>query len=148
MPPCLQSVSGNIGDITLRALEVLKSADVIYSEDTRVTRKLLTLLKVESHAQIESFHSFNEHGKIEGIIETLKTRTQTSVMVSDAGTPSISDPGYLLTRACIANNITVEVNTHHAHTHTHTHTHTHIHTHTLALSSVVPTLLLCVCFYH
>ena len=96
---------GNLQDITLRALEVLRQVDTILAEDTRVSSKLLQHYQIDT--PIESFHSFNEHKKLTGLTKRL-TQGETMALVSDAGTPSISDPGFLLVRACNENQIPVE----------------------------------------
>jgi 16S rRNA (cytidine1402-2'-O)-methyltransferase len=96
---------GNLQDITLRALEVLRQVDTILAEDTRVSSKLLKHYQIDT--AVESFHSFNEHKKLTGLIKRLK-QGETMALVSDAGTPSISDPGFLLVRACNENQIPVE----------------------------------------
>jgi 16S rRNA (cytidine1402-2'-O)-methyltransferase len=96
---------GNLGDITLRAIEVLKNADIILAEDTRVSAKLLKHLVIEK--KLIAHHQFNEHQQINQI--TAKIREGNTVaLISDAGTPAISDPGFLLVRACIGQNIDVE----------------------------------------
>lgn len=87
---------GNLKDITLRAIEVLKSVDVILAEDTRTTGKLLKHLEIKR--SLQSYHIFNEHKTIEGLLERLRNGEQMA-LVSDAGTPAISDPGFLLVRA-------------------------------------------------
>jgi len=96
---------GNLKDITLRALEVLKNVDSILAEDTRKTKKLLNHYNIS--AQLASYHQHNEHRKLQKIITELKSG-MAYALVSDAGTPSISDPGFLLVRECIKNNIEVE----------------------------------------
>ena len=96
---------GNLQDITLRALEVLRQVDTILAEDTRVSSKLLKHYQIDT--AVESFHSFNEHKKLTGLIKRLK-QGESMALVSDAGTPSISDPGFLLVRACNENQIPVE----------------------------------------
>ncbi|MEP7195152.1 MAG: 16S rRNA (cytidine(1402)-2'-O)-methyltransferase [Saprospiraceae bacterium] len=88
---------GNKGDMTPRAIEVLKEADLILAEDTRVSGPFIRSFEVK--APIFSFHSNNEHHQVEQIIERLR-QNQKVVLVSDAGTPGISDPGFLLVRAC------------------------------------------------
>lgn len=85
---------GNLGDITLRAIETLKTCDAIICEDTRVTGNLLKLLGIPKKELI-SFHGYSHHQKIDAILERL-TQGQHLALVSDAGTPGISDPGYLL----------------------------------------------------
>ncbi|MCB4798214.1 16S rRNA (cytidine(1402)-2'-O)-methyltransferase [Neotamlana laminarinivorans] len=96
---------GNLKDITFRAIEVLKEADLILAEDTRTSGKLLKHFEISTHMQ--SHHMHNEHKTVENIIQKLKTGT-TIAIISDAGTPCISDPGFLLSRACIENNIDIE----------------------------------------
>ncbi len=96
---------GNLQDITYRAVKTLSDVDLILAEDTRVS---ITLLKhYDISTQMDSYHMHNEHRKTQGIIEKLKNRT-TIAIISDAGTPGISDPGFLLIRACIENEIPVE----------------------------------------
>jgi len=96
---------GNLKDITLRALEILENVDYILAEDTRKTKKLLNHYKIRT--QLASYHQHNEHRRLQKIITELKSG-MTYALVSDAGTPSISDPGFLLVRECIKNNIEVE----------------------------------------
>ena len=96
---------GNLGDITFRAIETLKSVDIILAEDTRTSLKLLKHYKINS--KIESYHMHNEHKKADSIINKI-TEGNTIALISDAGTPSISDPGFLLVRECIKNNIEIE----------------------------------------
>ena len=96
---------GNLKDITFRAIEVLKNVDFILAEDTRTSGKLLKHFEIATHMQ--SHHMHNEHKTVDSIIEKLKSGTEVA-LISDAGTPAISDPGYLLSRACIENNIEVE----------------------------------------
>jgi len=96
---------GNLEDITLRSIRHLKTCDLIYAEDTRVTRRLLTHLEIDN--RIVAFHAHNEHRILDKCIETIEAN-DTTVLVSDAGKPGISDPGYLLIRECIKNNIPIE----------------------------------------
>ena len=96
---------GNLGDITLRAIEVLKEVDLILAEDTRTSGKLLKHYGIKTPMQ--SHHMHNEHKTVDQIVERLKQGAQVAI-ISDAGTPAISDPGFLLTRACIAAQIKVE----------------------------------------
>jgi 16S rRNA (cytidine1402-2'-O)-methyltransferase len=91
-------------DITLRSIRTLKEAELIFSEDTRVTKKLLDHLGVSKRCL--PFHAHNEHRFLEKSIEMIQGVTN-AVLVSDAGTPGISDPGFLLVRACIQNGIEV-----------------------------------------
>jgi len=96
---------GNLEDMTLRAIYVLKNVDLILAEDTRKTGILLKNFNVET--RMMSHHKFNEHKAVAGIVEKLESGI-TIALVSDAGTPGISDPGYLLVRACIQNDLEVE----------------------------------------
>ncbi len=96
---------GNLGDMTFRAVEVLKSVDLILAEDTRNTGKLLKHFEIESTMQ--SFHAHNEHRALDRVVERLKNG-ETIALVSDAGSPGISDPGFLLVRACVEADILVE----------------------------------------
>lgn len=96
---------GNLEDITLRAIRYLKECDFILAEDTRVTKKLLTHLNISK--QVFSFHIHNEHRVLNQMIERIQNSNLVG-LVSDAGTPGISDPGFLLIRACIENGIDVE----------------------------------------
>lgn len=96
---------GNLEDITLRAIRMLKEADSILAEDTRVTGRLLQHLGISRPMQ--SFHAANEHKVLERIVDQLKAGSTMS-LVTDAGTPGISDPGFLLVRACIREGIAVE----------------------------------------
>jgi 16S rRNA (cytidine1402-2'-O)-methyltransferase len=96
---------GNLEDITLRAIRILGSAQVIFAEDTRVTKRLLSHLNISN--TVVSFHSQNEHRLLDRVIDKIQ-EVETAVLVSDAGTPGISDPGFLLVRACIEAGIPVE----------------------------------------
>tara|TARA_B100000965_G_scaffold400888_1_gene423629 strand:+ start:300 stop:971 length:672 start_codon:yes stop_codon:yes gene_type:complete len=96
---------GNLKDITLRALEVLENADCILAEDTRKSKRLLQHYKISS--KILSYHQHNEHKQIKKIIKEIKSGT-IFTLISDAGTPSVSDPGFLLVRECIKNDIIIE----------------------------------------
>lgn len=96
---------GNLEDITLRALKVLQTVDLILAEDTRTSGKLLKHYDIKT--QMMSHHKFNEHKSIENLIQKLQNGT-TIALISDAGTPAISDPGFLITRACVEHKITVE----------------------------------------
>ena len=93
---------GNLDDITLRALETLKKSDYILCEDTRVSKKLLSKYKIKSN--LISNHKFNEKKNIKKIIDILKSQKIVS-LISDAGTPTISDPGTILVKECINNKI-------------------------------------------
>ncbi|KPM49569.1 16S rRNA (cytidine(1402)-2'-O)-methyltransferase [Jiulongibacter sediminis] len=96
---------GNLDDITFRAVKVLTDADLILAEDTRNTGILLKHLDIRKPMQ--SFHIFNEHKTLKGVVQKLKEGLQIA-LVSDAGTPAISDPGFLLVRECIDEEIEVE----------------------------------------
>ena len=96
---------GNLEDMTFRAIRILKEADLILAEDTRTSGKLLKHFEIGTH--MHSHHMHNEHKTIDNIISRLKAG-ETIALISDAGTPAISDPGFLITRACIENNIEVE----------------------------------------
>jgi 16S rRNA (cytidine1402-2'-O)-methyltransferase len=96
---------GNLKDITLRALDVLREVDLILSEDTRQSRKLLNHFDI--HTPLQSHHLFNEHKTVESVCSRILSGLNIA-LVSDAGTPAISDPGFLLVRACIRHGITVE----------------------------------------
>jgi len=96
---------GNLKDITFRAVEVLKDVDLILAEDTRTSGKLLKHFEITTRTQ--SHHMHNEHKTVDGLIKKLKGGTSIA-LISDAGTPAISDPGFLLTRACIENGIEVD----------------------------------------
>jgi len=96
---------GNLEDMTLRAIKVLKEVDVILAEDTRTSGKLLKHFDIATPMQ--SHHMHNEHKVVESLVRRLKEGT-TMALITDAGTPAISDPGFLLTRACVKNNIDLE----------------------------------------
>lgn len=96
---------GNLEDMTLRAIRILKEVDLILAEDTRTSGKLLKHFDINTH--MHSHHMHNEHKTVENLVSRLKAG-ETIALISDAGTPAISDPGFLLTRACVENNITVE----------------------------------------
>ena len=95
---------GNLGDITLRALEILRKSDYILCEDTRVSKKLLS--KFNIYSNLISNHKFNEKKNLQKIINILKKEKIVS-LVSDAGTPSISDPGRILINECVKNKINI-----------------------------------------
>jgi len=97
---------GNLEDITLRALRVLKEADYIACEDTRVTGQLLGYYDIPNNGRLMSFHSHSGFSKMDKIIELLKEGKEIA-LVSDAGTPGISDPGFVLIREAIKEGITV-----------------------------------------
>ena len=96
---------GNLGDITLRAVEVLREVDFILAEDTRTTAFLLKHLGIEK--KMYSHHKFNEHATVRMVAESIEAG-RTVALVSDAGTPGISDPGFLLVRTCVQAGIDVE----------------------------------------
>lgn len=95
---------GNLEDITYRAVRILKEADLILAEDTRTTAILLHHYDI--HTPTQSYHLHNEHDKVDHFVELLLQGTQLA-LVSDAGTPAISDPGFLLVRAALAKDIQV-----------------------------------------
>jgi 16S rRNA (cytidine1402-2'-O)-methyltransferase len=95
---------GNLNDMTFRAIEVLNAVDLILAEDTRTSGKLLKHYEITTPMQ--SHHMHNEHKTLDALIEKLKSGVSIAV-ISDAGTPAISDPGFLLVRTCIANDIDV-----------------------------------------
>jgi 16S rRNA (cytidine1402-2'-O)-methyltransferase len=96
---------GNLEDMTLRAIRILKEAELILAEDTRKTMILLRHYGIEN--KLSSHHAFNEHRSVQAVVERLKGGS-TIALVSDAGTPGISDPGFLLVRECLKENILVE----------------------------------------
>ena len=101
---CVATPIGNMGDITLRALEILKSSDLILCEDTRVSKKLLSKYKISK--KLVSNHKFNENKNLSFIFEELGNNKIISI-ISDAGTPAISDPGKVLINKCIEKNINI-----------------------------------------
>ena len=96
---------GNLEDMTFRAIRILKEVDFILAEDTRTSGKLLKHYEIAT--QMHSHHMHNEHRSIQGVVNRIKNG-ETCALISDAGTPAISDPGFLLTRACVKNNIEVD----------------------------------------
>lgn len=96
---------GNLEDMTFRAIRVLKEADLILAEDTRTTSVLLKHFQIEN--RMLSHHKFNEHQTVRGVVDRIKAG-ETVALVSDAGTPAISDPGFLLVRECVENGVEVE----------------------------------------
>ena len=96
---------GNLEDITLRALRLLKEVDLVLAEDTRTTKKLF--MHYEINTKLSSFHMHNEHKVLSKYISRLKGG-ETFALVSDAGTPAISDPGFLLIRECVIEGIEVD----------------------------------------
>ncbi len=96
---------GNLEDMTFRAIRVLKEADLILAEDTRTSGKLLKHYEINTH--MYSHHMHNEHKTVDNLIARLQGG-ETIALISDAGTPAISDPGFLLTRACVEQGVEVE----------------------------------------
>ncbi len=96
---------GNLEDMTLRAIRVLKEVDVILAEDTRTSGKLLQHFEISTPMQ--SHHMHNEHKTVDALVRRMQAG-ETVALISDAGTPAISDPGFLLTRACVENRIEVD----------------------------------------
>lgn len=95
---------GNLEDITFRALRTLKEADLILAEDTRTSSVLLKHYDI--HTPLRSHHKFNEHQTVDTVAEQIRSGIQVA-LISDAGTPAISDPGFLLVRTCVENGIEV-----------------------------------------
>lgn len=96
---------GNLEDMTFRAIRILKEADLILAEDTRTSGILLKHFEIKNAMQ--SHHKFNEHQTVEKVVERIKAG-ETVALVSDAGTPGISDPGFLVVRECVRNGIEVQ----------------------------------------
>ncbi|MBE7169938.1 MAG: 16S rRNA (cytidine(1402)-2'-O)-methyltransferase [Williamsia sp.] len=96
---------GNLQDITFRAVEVLKQADLILAEDTRTSSKLLQHYNISK--PLSSYHQHNEHRVVQSLVEQL-VQGKTMALLTDAGTPGISDPAFLLVRACIRESVRVE----------------------------------------
>jgi 16S rRNA (cytidine1402-2'-O)-methyltransferase len=96
---------GNLEDITLRAIRLLKEVDLVLAEDTRVSRKLFSHYNIET--PLSSFHMYNEHDVCSKYIDRLKLG-ECFALISDAGTPAISDPGFLLIRECIKRGVEVD----------------------------------------
>ncbi len=96
---------GNLEDMTFRAIRILKEVDLILAEDTRTSSVLLKHYEIEN--KLMSHHKFNEHKTVGNIVERLKAG-ETIALISDAGTPAISDPGFLLARACVEANVEIE----------------------------------------
>lgn len=96
---------GNMEDMTFRAIRILKEADLILAEDTRTSGILLKHYEIKNAMQ--SHHKFNEHKTVEGIVNRIKAG-ETVALISDAGTPGISDPGFLVVRECVKNGIEVQ----------------------------------------
>ncbi len=89
---------GNLEDITFRAVQILKDADLILAEDTRTSRKVMDRYEIKT--KLKAFHAFNEHHSIAGYVQMMQAGS-TIALISDAGTPGISDPGFLMVRACV-----------------------------------------------
>ena len=96
---------GNLQDMTFRAIDTLKSVDIILAEDTRTSSVLLKHYQIQK--PIWSYHMHNEHKVVEKLMEDIQSG-KTMALITDAGTPGISDPGFLLVRACVQNEIEVE----------------------------------------
>jgi len=96
---------GNLEDMTFRAIKVLREADLILAEDTRTSGFLLKHFEIKTPMQ--SHHKFNEHKTVENVVQRIKNG-QTVALISDAGTPAISDPGFLVVRQCVENDIEIE----------------------------------------
>ena len=96
---------GNLEDITLRALRILKEVDLVLAEDTRTSKPLMKHFEITT--PLQSHHLYNEHAKVEEVVNQIKSGV-TIALITDAGTPGISDPGFLLVRECIKNAIEVE----------------------------------------
>lgn len=96
---------GNLGDITYRAIEVLKEAPLVLAEDTRKSNLLLKHYHITK--KLVSFHKYNEHKKLTRIVNQIKQLSSTA-LITDAGTPGISDPGFLLVRECVKEGIAIE----------------------------------------
>lgn len=97
---------GNLEDITLRAIRILKEADFVLAEDTRTSSKLLKHLEIQ--VPMYSHHKFNEHQTVKPLVERIQNSEHHVALVSDAGTPAISDPGFLLVRECVKNGVEVQ----------------------------------------
>ncbi|MDA9723452.1 16S rRNA (cytidine(1402)-2'-O)-methyltransferase [Candidatus Pelagibacter sp.] len=101
---CVATPIGNMGDLSFRAVEILKKSDLILCEDTRVSKKIFQ--KFEINKKVISNHKFNENRNVEKVIEILKSKKIVS-LVSDAGTPAVSDPGKILVNECVKNGIDI-----------------------------------------
>ena len=101
---CVATPIGNMGDISFRTIKILQQSDLILCEDTRVTKKILQ--KFEINKKLISNHKFNERKNLEKVLEILKNKKIVS-LVSDAGTPAVSDPGRILVKECIKNGIDI-----------------------------------------
>ena len=101
---CVATPIGNMGDISFRAVKILQDSDLILCEDTRITKKILQ--KFDINKKLISNHKFNENKNLEKVIEILKNNKIVS-LVSDAGTPAVSDPGRILVQECVKNKINI-----------------------------------------
>lgn len=97
---------GNLEDITMRAIRILREADFILAEDTRTSAKLMKHFEVQ--VPMYSHHKFNEHKTVGSLVERIRNSEKHVALISDAGTPAISDPGFLLVRECVKNDIEVQ----------------------------------------
>ena len=97
---------GNLEDITLRAIRILREADFVLAEDTRTSAKLLKHLEIQ--VPMYSHHKFNEHKTVGSLVERINTCEKHVALISDAGTPAISDPGFMLVRECVRNGVEVQ----------------------------------------
>ena len=97
---------GNLEDITLRAIRILREADFVLAEDTRTSAKLLKHLEIQ--VPMYSHHKFNEHKTVGSLVERISTSEKHVALISDAGTPAISDPGFMLVRECVRNGVEVQ----------------------------------------
>jgi 16S rRNA (cytidine1402-2'-O)-methyltransferase len=97
---------GNLEDMTLRAIRILKEVDLILAEDTRTSSFLLKHFEINT--PLRSYHLHNEHKIVEGLVTQIENSANGIALISDAGTPAISDPGFLLVRACVAAGVAVE----------------------------------------
>ena len=97
---------GNLEDITLRAIRILREADFVLAEDTRTSAKLLKHLDIQ--VPMFSHHKFNEHKTVGSLVERINTSEKHVALISDAGTPAISDPGFMLVRECVRNGVEVQ----------------------------------------
>ncbi len=96
---------GNLEDITLRALRILKEVELVLAEDTRTSGKLIKHYEIQT--RLQSYHQFNEHKVVEGLTQRIQSG-ETMALITDAGTPAISDPGFLLVRSCVQQGLEVE----------------------------------------
>ena len=97
---------GNLEDITLRAIRLLREADFVLAEDTRTSSKLLKHLEIQ--VPMYSYHKFNEHKTVASIVDRIRDAQNHVALISDAGTPAISDPGFMLVRECVRSGVEVQ----------------------------------------